>query len=67
VTFAYPVLPWESWEEAESARLHVSFASSRCVCEDCGLEFWRHPYDWGEVSNPQPCLVILCGGRRVKL
>jgi len=42
-------------------------ASKDCICT-CGLEFWRHPLDFWELSYAdEPFLHVLCNGDRVKL
>lgn len=43
-------------------------ASKDCICGACGLEFWRHPLDFWELSySGEPFLHVLCNGDRVKL
>lgn len=37
-------------------------------CEQCGLEYRKHPEDTGVLdSNGEPWLNVLCDGTRVKL
>jgi hypothetical protein len=43
-------------------------ASKDCECPDCGLEFWRHPFDFWELDYAgEPFMHVLCNGDRVKL
>lgn len=43
-------------------------AAGDCVCEACGKEYRRHPYDFWELSyDDRPFLMVLCNGDRVKL
>jgi hypothetical protein len=43
-------------------------ASKDCICEACGQEYWRHPFDFWELGyNGEPFLHVLCNGDRVKL
>jgi len=42
-------------------------ADGRCICKDCGLEYYKHPFTNHRDSNDYPWLNILCNGDFVKL
>ena len=43
-------------------------ADQHCICDECGEEYWRHPYA-EECLDDQgmPFLHVLCNGDIVKL
>jgi hypothetical protein len=51
-------------------------ADQHCVCDQCGKEYWQHPYDtrypiapsmWVHADRPEYILHLLCDGSLVKL
>jgi hypothetical protein len=43
-------------------------ACGQSICEVCGLEYFRHPFDFWEVGyDDNLYLHVLCNGDRVKL
>lgn len=46
----------------------ATVASGEVLCEECGQEYFYHPYDWRLLEyGGRPYLNILCNGQRVKL
>lgn len=46
----------------------VRRASGDCVCERCGLKYWRHPFEESIIGwMGLPFLHRLCDGSLVKL
>ena len=43
--------------------VNAARADGRCVCDHCGLDYFRHP----EIDENCPTLVIVCDGRILKL
>ncbi len=42
--------------------------SGECICDGCGQEFFKHPFEWRKVGfGNVPFLNILCDGTLVKL
>lgn len=43
-------------------------ACGQCICDVCGKEYFKHPFDFWELSyTGEPFLHVLCNGDRVKL
>lgn len=65
---------WQAGSAAESVEItkpdypEFTRVSGQCICETCGLEYWRHPHDteWLDWRGA-PYLRKLCDGRLVKL
>lgn len=62
-----PEGPQKDWE------IDFIRASGGCLCEVCGLEYRKHPFDQDILGMEdhqgvrQPYLNVLCDGLRVKL